>query len=142
MGQQTINLGSSGNDGTGDDIRAGGYKINDMFTELYSQFGMVPPNAQTGTTYTLDLADTGGGITLDNASPIALTIPAHADVALPVGAVISVAGIGVGAVTVTGDTGVSVNGSSGGSVVLDGSWVPATLWQYDTDMWMAFGRFA
>ncbi|TIN02685.1 MAG: hypothetical protein E5Y34_06555 [Mesorhizobium sp.] len=142
MGQQLIDIGATANDGTGTKARAGGDMINDNFTELYAQFGKVPSNAQTGTTYTLSLTDIGKGVTLDNASPIALTIPAHADVALPVGAVISVAGIGAGAVTVNGDTGVSVNGSSGGSVVLDGSWIPATLWQYDTDLWMAFGRFA
>lgn len=36
MAQQTINLGSAPNDGTGDSLRVGGDKINDNFTELYS----------------------------------------------------------------------------------------------------------
>lgn len=36
MAQQTINIGSSPNDGTGDTIRDGGDKINDNFTELYT----------------------------------------------------------------------------------------------------------
>lgn len=35
MAQQTINIGSTADDGTGDTIRAGGDKINDNFTELY-----------------------------------------------------------------------------------------------------------
>jgi hypothetical protein len=35
MAQQTINIGTSADDGTGDTIRAGGDKINDNFTELY-----------------------------------------------------------------------------------------------------------
>jgi hypothetical protein len=36
MAQQTINLGSVANDGTGDTLRAGGTKINANFTELYA----------------------------------------------------------------------------------------------------------
>lgn len=35
MGKQTINVGTAGNDGTGDDLRTAGTKINDNFTELY-----------------------------------------------------------------------------------------------------------
>ena len=36
MGKQTINVGTTGNDGTGDDLRTAGNKINDNFTELYA----------------------------------------------------------------------------------------------------------
>ena len=36
MAKQVIGVGSSGNDGTGDDLRTAGGKINDNFTELYS----------------------------------------------------------------------------------------------------------
>jgi hypothetical protein len=36
MAQQTINIGATGDDGTGDSIRAGGEKINANFTELYA----------------------------------------------------------------------------------------------------------
>lgn len=35
MAKQTIGLGSSANDGTGDDLRTAGGKINSNFTELY-----------------------------------------------------------------------------------------------------------
>ena len=37
MSQQLINLGSAPNDGNGDDIRSGGEKINENFTELYGR---------------------------------------------------------------------------------------------------------
>lgn len=37
MTQQTVNLGSSGNAGDGDNLRVGGDKINDNFTELYGR---------------------------------------------------------------------------------------------------------
>lgn len=39
MAQQTINLGTVGNDGTGEPLRNGGVKINANFTELYSNLG-------------------------------------------------------------------------------------------------------
>ena len=39
MAKQTINIGSVANDGTGDSVRAGGDKINDNFTEVYTALG-------------------------------------------------------------------------------------------------------
>ena len=39
MAYQALGLGSSANDGTGDDLRTGGDKINDNFVELYSKLG-------------------------------------------------------------------------------------------------------
>ena len=39
MAKQSIGLGTTANDGTGDTIRAGGDKINDNFTELYNALG-------------------------------------------------------------------------------------------------------
>jgi len=50
MTQQTINIGAAPNDGTGDTARAGGQKINDNFTELYSTFDNTVANGKTGAT--------------------------------------------------------------------------------------------
>lgn len=36
MAQQTVNIGTAANDGSGDSLRAGGNKINANFTELYN----------------------------------------------------------------------------------------------------------
>jgi hypothetical protein len=36
MAKQTIELGASANDNTGDRLRAGGQKINENFTEVYN----------------------------------------------------------------------------------------------------------
>lgn len=41
MAQQSINLGISANDGTGDPLRTAGQKINENFTELYSSLSNV-----------------------------------------------------------------------------------------------------
>ena len=39
MAKQTINLGTTPNDGTGDNLRVGGDKVNDNFDELYRSTG-------------------------------------------------------------------------------------------------------
>ena len=39
MAKQTVGIGSSANDGTGDTLRAGADKINDNFTEIYNALG-------------------------------------------------------------------------------------------------------
>lgn len=75
-------------------------------------------NAQTGTTYTLALTDRDNLVTLNNASPITLTIPANATVAFPVGTEIIVTGIGAGLVTVAAAGGVTINNPTNASLVL------------------------
>jgi hypothetical protein len=59
MAKQTVNLGATPNDGTGDTLRVGGDKINDNFDELYNEKGwgyyvdsLSTPIINIGTTYT------------------------------------------------------------------------------------------
>ena len=52
MAKQTVGIGSSANDGTGDTLRAGADKINDNFNEVYAALG-------NGTTLT-DIIDSNG----------------------------------------------------------------------------------
>ena len=40
MAQQTVGIGSSANDGTGDPLRTAFTKINENFTEVYAGLGM------------------------------------------------------------------------------------------------------
>ena len=40
MAKQTIGLGSTANDNTGDTLRVGGDKVNDNFNELYAALGL------------------------------------------------------------------------------------------------------
>ena len=47
MAKQTINIGSSANDGTGTTIRAGGDLINDNFNEIYTAFSTDGSNLNT-----------------------------------------------------------------------------------------------
>ena len=57
MAYQSIGLGSSANDGTGDTLRAGGDKANDNFVELYTLLG-------TGSALTSGMSATATVVTL------------------------------------------------------------------------------
>ena len=72
MAKQTINIGSSANDGTGSTLRAGGDLINDNFNEIYTAFGdgssltsgfVTASSTNTFTNKTLDLGGTGNSVT-------------------------------------------------------------------------------
>lgn len=97
-------------------------------------------NAQTGTTYTLVLADASKFITLTNVSAITLTVPPNSSVAFPVGTEIICAQLGAGQVTVAAGAGVTVNASPGLKVAAQYGTV--ALKKTATDTWLAFGRLA
>ena len=64
MAYQSLALGSSANDGTGDTLRAGGDKINDNFVEIYTLLG-------TGSALTSGLSASASVVTLT--SPVLTT---------------------------------------------------------------------
>jgi hypothetical protein len=101
-------------------------------------------NAQTGTTYTLALADAGKLVTLDNAAAITLTVPTNASVAFEVGTVIALQQLGAGAVSVAGAAGVTVNGIAPGSAALTSAQylTTAALTQHASDTWTLTGAVA
>lgn len=95
-------------------------------------------NAQTGTTYTLALADAGKIVTLSNASAITLTIPTNASAAFPVNTRIDLLQLGAGQVTVSPAGGVTMN-SSGSKTKITGQYSGATLWKRASDTWVLLG---
>lgn len=99
------------------------------------------PNAQTGTTYTTVLADNGKLVTLSNASPVAVTIPLNSSVTYPVGAQLNFAWVGVGAVTIQGAAGVTINstGATPAIPALRIRYSSATAIQTATDTWLVVG---
>lgn len=100
----------------------------------------VTRNAQSGTSYTLVLADRGKLVELGNANPITLTIPANASVAFPVGTKIDLLQTGAGQVTVSPAGGVTVNAKTG--LKTSGQWAAATLVKRATDTWVLIGSLS
>jgi hypothetical protein len=101
----------------------------------------VATNSQTGTTYTLALADNGKLVTLANASSIAVTIPLNSSIALPVGAVIMMAAYGSGAVTISGAGGVTVvsGGATAASPVIRAQYSSVGCIQTSANNWLVVG---
>ena len=68
-----------------------------------------------------------------------VTIPTNASVAFDVGTVINIIGIGAGTYTIEGDTGVTLNGVSGGSGDLQNQYQGVALTKTATNTWIASG---
>lgn len=101
-------------------------------------------NDQTSTSYTLALTDQYQVlVTRSNASASTLTIPTNASVAFPVGTVITVLNKGTGAVTISGDSGVTVlsAGASAASPVLN-QYKSCALMQTSANNWYVVGAIA
>ena len=77
-------------------------------------------NYQPVTSYTLKLSDINKYIQLDNADAITLTVPTFANAAIPIGTSLTLEQTGVGVITVTGDSGVTLHGNvlSGGQYTI------------------------
>jgi hypothetical protein len=108
--------------------------------QVHDTVTSVPENAQTGTSYTLVLADAGKLVTLNNAAAITLTIPTNTAVAFPIGTRIDLVQYGAGQVTV-GGSGVTIR-SSGSKLKLAGQYSGATLWKRGTNEWVLIGDIA
>ena len=80
MAKQTVGIGSSANDGTGDTLRTGAGKINDNFNEIYAEFGDGTNLSSGNTAGDILVADgtkfanvtTSGDITISNTGAINL----------------------------------------------------------------------
>ena len=80
MAKQTVGVGSSANDGTGDTLRTGAGKINDNFNEIYAEFGDGTNLSNGNTAGDILVADgtkfanrtTSGDITISNTGAINL----------------------------------------------------------------------
>lgn len=106
--------------------------------EVTQQLGL---NAQTGTTYTVAVADAGRFVTLNNASPIALTVPLNSTAPFNVGTQVNLMQLGAGQVTVAGAGGVTVR-SQGSKLKSNGQYSVMTLLKIGTDEWVLIGNTA
>jgi len=98
----------------------------------------------SGTTKTLALTDANTIQECSNGSAQAITIPTNASVAIPVKSYITFEQHGAGVVSITGASGVSINGNteSGGSestVSISAQWGAVTLRKIGTNAYIAYG---
>ena len=101
-------------------------------------------NTQTGTSYTLVIADDTSLITLANASAIAVTIPLNSSLPFPIGSCVDLVQFGAGQVTISGASGVTLV-STGGTSATPKTRVQnsaITLRKLGTDSWIAIGDCA
>jgi len=97
-------------------------------------------NNQTGTTYDLVATDgTNTTVWMNNAAANDVSIPLNATVPLAVGTKIAVIMEGAGVTSITAVTGVTLNGTDNGSVVINNQYQGATLTKRATDAWHVNG---
>jgi len=103
-----------------------------------SAYPVIAFNAQTGTTYTFALADGNNTlVTANNASAITVTVPPNSSVAFAVGAILQIAQIGAGQVTIAAGSGVTINYTPG--LKLRAQWSVASLVQTAANVWLLSG---
>lgn len=95
-------------------------------------------NTQTGTTYTLALADKGKRVRMNNAAANILTVPPNATVAFPTNSRIELVQYGAGQTTIAAGAGVTIR-SSGGDLLMYGQYSVAVLDKLGTDEWLLVG---
>ena len=104
-----------------------------------AEYDSLTLNAQTGTTYTLVLADAHKVVTLSNASGITLTVPPNSSVAFEIGDQVNLLQLGAGQVTVAAGSGVTLR-AQGSKVKLNGQYAIGTLVKIATDEWVLVGN--
>lgn len=99
-------------------------------------------NHQTGTSYTLAVADGFKLVTMTNSSPNTLTIPKNATVAIPVGWRVDVAQFGSGQTTIAGEDGTVLihYPSSTDTLKLAERYAGLSLVQHAANEWWLVGR--
>ena len=95
------------------------------------------------TAYTLGVNDTGKALEFTSSSAVTITIPKDADYEFVVGQTFLIIQKGSGTVTISPDTGVTLNGYSiSGSVDIQGQYGVATLIKLSNDNWLVYGNVA
>lgn len=100
----------------------------------------VAVTSQTGTAYTLVLADAGRVVEMNNASANTLTVPPNSAVAFPLGTIIEVYQVAAGQTTIAAGVGVTLRAPNGAK--LASQYATASLRKRTTDEWVLAGDVA
>ena len=113
--------------------------VSFLYSSGTASAGPIALNPQVGVTYTAVLSDAEKMITLNNAAAIAMTIPANASVAYPVGTQLNFMQLGAGQVTV-GITSDTLNVEAALTLKLTGQFAVATALKVSATEWTLFGN--
>lgn len=139
------------------DTRSPGYSghisdhnaISDCLSALYGSVGQlqaavaggITPSSVQNAGYTLVSSDLGSVVEITSGSPVTVTIPPSAQAAFPVGAVLWIARMGSGTVTIAAGSGVTLV-SPGGLVTVSAQYAEAKLRQRILNTWIMTGSLA
>jgi len=93
-------------------------------------------NAQTGTTYTLLLADASKHVSMSNASANTLTVPPNSAVAFPVGIKVFITQGGAGSTTIAAGAGVTINAPDDVTLAIGKQYSSRVCQKTGTDTWL------
>lgn len=110
-----------------------------VLADIGAQPAYIGLNSQSGSSYTLVLSDVNKLITMSNGSANTLTVPTNSSVAFPVGTIVNFAQTGAGVTTVTGASGVTVNGVSAGSAAVTKRYSISSLVKIAANSWLLTG---
>ena len=128
-------------DSAGDISLVGDLSIGGVLIDTYVAAGT--DNNQTGTTYTLVLADQENTtVWMNNAASNECTIPANSSVAYAIGTKINILMEGAGTTTVAAVSAtVSLNGVADGSHTINNQYQGVTITKRSTDGWVITGDY-
>ena len=116
---------------------SGKYLSTNGTTTAWSSPLEITLNAQSGTSYTTVLSDSGKLVEMSNSSANTLTVPLNSSVPYAIGSQINILQTGTGQTTVTATGGVTINATPG--LKLRAQWSSATLIKRGTDTWVLVG---
>ena len=102
--------------------------------------GLIVSITKTGTSYTLVLADAFKTVTSSNGSAQTITIPLNSSVAFAVGDRVDIIMLGSGTTSVTGASGVTVNGVNGGTGAIAAQYAAVSCVKLATNTWVLMGN--
>lgn len=100
-------------------------------------YGEANSNAITGNTTLTTLAYRDSLIEVNSSSTVTLTVPTNSAAAFPIGTSFDIVRMGTGAVSIVGDSGVTVNATPGTN--LRARYSSATLFKRGTNSWLLIG---
>jgi len=99
-------------------------------------------NTQTGSSYTLDVADANNVVLMDSAEANSIVVPTHADKPIRIGSSIEVWCIGDGPTTIAPASGVVIKKLSGLTYTLAGKDAGVALRKQSENVWRLIGQLA